>query len=61
MFNQLIRGAALWQVATAVSVAPSLAQPYDLLVKGGHVIDAKNLVDGVLDVAIADGYRDAWR
>ncbi len=55
MFSQLIRGAALWLVATAVSVVPSLAQPYDLLVKGGHVIDAKNLVDGVLDVAIADG------
>jgi dihydroorotase len=27
----------------------------DLLLKGGHVIDPKNNVDGVMDVAIADG------
>ena len=31
------------------------AQPYSLLLKGGHVIDPKNGVDGVMDVAIADG------
>jgi dihydroorotase len=32
------------------------AQPaYDLLLKGGHVIDAKNGVDGVRDVAITAG------
>ncbi len=31
----------------------SVAQQYDLLLKGGHVIDPKNGVDGVLDVAIA--------
>jgi len=28
---------------------------YDLLFKGGHVIDPKNEVDGPLDVAISDG------
>ena len=28
---------------------------YDLLLKGGHVIDAKNHIDGVRDVAIVDG------
>jgi dihydroorotase len=27
----------------------------DLLLKGGHVIDPKNNIDGVMDVAIADG------
>jgi dihydroorotase len=33
-----------------------MAQPsYDLLLKGGHVIDPKNSVDGVMDVAIANG------
>jgi dihydroorotase len=33
------------------------AQPrYDLLLKGGHVIDPKNHVDAVRDVAIADGH-----
>ena len=34
----------------------SLAQPhYDLLLKGGHVIDAKNRIDGVRDVATEGG------
>jgi dihydroorotase len=28
--------------------------PYDLLLKGGHVIDAKNNIDGIRDVAIKD-------
>ena len=31
------------------------AQPYDLLLAGGHVIDPKNGIDDVMDVAIADG------
>lgn len=31
------------------------AQLYDIVVKGGHVIDAKNNIDAVMDVAIADG------
>jgi dihydroorotase len=31
------------------------AQQYDVLLKGGHVIDPKNNVDGVMDVAIANG------
>ncbi len=29
--------------------------PYDLLLKNGHVIDAKNNIDRVLDVAVKDG------
>src|SRR5690242_7265643 len=34
---------------------PLLAQaPYDLLLKNGHVIDAKNNIDAVRDVAIKD-------
>src|SRR5699024_3009332 len=35
---------------------PSLAfsQQYDLLLKGGHVIDAKNKIDTQMDVAIKD-------
>jgi dihydroorotase len=28
------------------------AQPYDLLLKGGHVIDPKNKIDRLMDVAI---------
>ncbi|MGH9721146.1 MAG: amidohydrolase/deacetylase family metallohydrolase [Bryobacteraceae bacterium] len=36
------------------SAATCLAQPrYDLLLKGGHVIDPRNSLDGVMDVAIA--------
>jgi dihydroorotase len=31
------------------------AQQYDLLLKGGHVIDAKNRISAVRDVAIRDG------
>lgn len=35
---------------------PALAQPrYDLLLKGGRVIDPKNHVNAVLDVAVAGG------
>jgi dihydroorotase len=39
-----------------VGVVPAGAQArYDLLLKGGHVIDPRNGVDGVRDVAIAGG------
>lgn len=31
------------------------AQKFDILLKGGHVIDAKNNIDGPMDIAIADG------
>jgi len=31
------------------------AQDYDLLLRGGHVIDAKNNIDSVMDIAIKDG------
>lgn len=31
------------------------AQDIDLLLKGGHVIDAKNGIDGIMDVAVKDG------
>ncbi len=34
--------------------APNLPQ-YDLLLRGGHVIDARNHVDAAMDVAIKDG------
>jgi len=33
----------------------SQAQPYDLLIKNGRVIDPKNKVDAKMDVAIAEG------
>ena len=34
--------------------ATSHAQAYDLLIQGGHVFDARNQLDGVLDIAIVD-------
>jgi len=45
------------KLATLLLLVPAaLAQPnYDLLLKGGHVIDAKNRIDSVRDVAIAGG------
>ncbi|AUD04308.1 amidohydrolase/deacetylase family metallohydrolase [Spirosoma pollinicola] len=32
-----------------------VAQPYSVVIKGGHVIDPKNNINGIMDVAIADG------
>ncbi len=43
-------------VALACALAaPASAQRYDLLLKGGHVLDAKNKLNRVADVAIAEG------
>jgi dihydroorotase len=39
----------------AVVAAGSLCAQYDLLLKGGHVIDARNDIDGPRDIAIKDG------
>src|SRR3984893_4463730 len=36
-------------------VAAAASPEYDLLLKGGHVIDAKNNIDALMDVAIRDG------
>lgn len=35
--------------------SPSFAQPYSIVIKGGHVIDPKNNIDEVMDVAINEG------
>jgi dihydroorotase len=41
---------------------PAGAQPrYQILIKGGHVIDPRNGVDAVMDVAVADGKIAAVR
>ena len=45
-----------WLALTGTLAAALSAQPaYDLLIKGGHVIDPKNNLSKVMDVAIADG------
>ena len=48
---------ALIAAAPLALASPSTAQTpsYDLLLKGGHVIDAANNLDAVLDVAVAGG------
>ena len=48
-------GAALVCLAIGATTFSSAQQKYDLLLKGGHVIDAKNGVSAVRDVAIAEG------
>jgi dihydroorotase len=56
MKSKLLGAAALALVMTASARAQAPALPaYDLLLRGGHVIDAKNNIDGVMDVAIKDG------
>src|SRR4029453_4476134 len=46
----IVAGAVRFQAQT-----PAPAAKYDLLLKGGHVIDARNGIDAVRDVAIAAG------
>ncbi|QNI30588.1 amidohydrolase/deacetylase family metallohydrolase [Alloacidobacterium dinghuense] len=38
-----------------VSAGAASAQDYDMILQGGHVLDAKNHVDAVEDVAVKDG------
>src|SRR5580704_4132461 len=52
-FEENMKRALLAYLALAGVLA---AQPaYDLLLKGGHVIDPKNKINQVMDVAIANG------
>ncbi len=46
---------ALGLVLLAAGLATAADPKYDLLLKGGHVIDAKNNLSAVRDVAIAGG------
>lgn len=62
MFARLLPFAAcagvvrsLLLVALVVLALPLWAQPFDLILKGGHVIDPRNNLDGVRDVAITGG------
>jgi dihydroorotase len=38
-----------------VGLSLTQAQTYSIVIKGGHVIDAKNNINGVMDVAVKDG------
>jgi dihydroorotase len=46
---------AAGQPSPAGQPAPAAARDYDFLIKGGRVIDARNSIDAVRDVAIKDG------
>src|SRR6266508_3187211 len=53
-----------WTVLAAVLLAVPDASAqirYEILLKGGHVIDPRNQLDAVLDVAVADGKIAAVR
>ena len=45
----------VFTVLLALACSAFSQAPYDLLLRGGHVIDAKNKVDAIRDVAIRDG------
>ena len=47
--------AVVFLLALSVARVASAQTPYDLLLKGGHVIDGSNGIDAVRDVAIKDG------
>ncbi len=54
--SSLCHKIALMGLFTILLVPISIrAQQIDLLLKGGHVIDPKNKIDGKMDVAIVDG------
>lgn len=46
---------ALLSVLCFLALQFVMAQPYDIVIKGGHVIDPKNNIDAVMDIAIANG------
>jgi len=54
MWMRLIQASGLC-VVIAATMQVSAQQKYDLLLKNGHVIDARNNISTVRDVAIADG------
>ena len=50
-----MKRAGLLLLALTVADAAGAQTTYDLLLKGGHVIDGRNSIDGVRDVAIKSG------
>ena len=50
-----MKRAVFFFAALALSSVGHAQTTYDLLIKGGHVIDGRNAIDGVRDVAIKDG------
>lgn len=42
-------------ISSIVVISFANAQAYSIVIKGGHVIDAKNNINGIMDVAVLDG------
>lgn len=45
----------LWLLVLIILPLALAGQNYDLVIKGGHLIDPKNDIDGPMDVAVLDG------
>jgi dihydroorotase len=55
VLSAIVAGAVRFQAQTPAAPPSTAGATYDLLLKGGHVLDARNNVDAVRDVAIAGG------
>src|ERR1700752_120749 len=51
----LLQLGALLSLLAPLSTAQAQAPHYDLLIKGGHVIDPANHIDAVMDIAVSGG------
>ena len=54
MWSRLLRAAGICLIISAMTRVPA-QQKYDLLLKGGRLLDPRNNISAVRDVAIADG------
>src|SRR5688572_21096605 len=59
--RQLIKGAVASAAAAVVPANPLFAADYDVLVRGGRVIDPSQKLDRIADIAIRDGRIAAVR
>src|SRR5262245_45495616 len=55
MRHALIGGSTIGMILLLACSGAAAAQDVDLLLKGGHVVDPRNQIDAVRDVAIANG------
>ncbi|HET6218005.1 MAG TPA: amidohydrolase/deacetylase family metallohydrolase, partial [Acidobacteriaceae bacterium] len=54
-FAVVVLAALVGSQPAGAQAAAAASPEYDLLLKGGHVIDARNNIDTLMDVAIQDG------
>ena len=50
-----IKSLIISAILTGCHICTVNAQNYSIIIKGGHVIDPKNKIDEIMDVAIKDG------